>query len=109
LSVLPSNYFSKLFTNTGAWPKIAAAVLEVGRLAQSPREKTLGYLRCYKVSAWTSTYPLAAARGLFAMTSCGVWGGTRCKKSKSTSSVSPVTKFLKVALWFFESTLVRFV
>ena len=62
-------------------PAIAAAVLLVGRLVQSPIAKTLGNFLCCNVSLTTSTKPLASANGDLARNSCGDIGAPMCKKS----------------------------
>lgn len=41
------------------WENIAAAVFDVGRLEQSPRDQTFGYLTCWRVYLSTSTNPAA--------------------------------------------------
>ena len=44
------------FLKTPNWPATAAAVLLVGRLVQSPKPNTLGYL-----NSWTAKYAISEA------------------------------------------------
>lgn len=59
----------------------AAAVLDVGRLVQSPIPNTFGNLLCCRVSLSTSTQPAASATGLILRTSGELIGGVTCSIS----------------------------
>jgi hypothetical protein len=60
-ALLPLITSTRFSTNTGACPVMAAAVLDVGREEQSPREKMLGYVVCWSEEGETETHPAASA------------------------------------------------
>jgi hypothetical protein len=60
---------------------MAAAVLEHGRLEQSPNAHTFGYLVCLQVYLSTSTKPASFVSPDYFKNPCGLIGGTICRKS----------------------------
>mmetsp|Transcript_37572 Transcript_37572/g.88434 ORF Transcript_37572/g.88434 Transcript_37572/m.88434 type:complete len:209 (-) Transcript_37572:562-1188(-) len=97
----------RLETSTGASEAIAAAVLEVGRLEESPRAKTLGNLVLWRVYLSTSTKPSLLASGDFLITSGGDMYGTTCRTSYGLVVTWLVSRCLKVAMRLSLSTLTR--
>lgn len=58
----------------------------VGKLEQSPREKTLGNFVCCNEEAETSTQPAASANGDFLINSSGPIGGVTCLRKSALDS-----------------------
>lgn len=107
---VPSIKLVKFFAKIALEPAIAAAVLLVGRFAQSPIAKTFGNFLCCKVSLTTSTNPLASANGDFAKNSNGCIGGAMCKRSywkeKPFDRLNRKQEERKDLLWKFSLFLV---
>lgn len=81
LSDLPSMMLVRFCTRIEFEAAMAAAVLLVGRLVQSPMAKTLRNFLCWSVSLVTSTKPLPSASADLARNSCGAMGAPICRKS----------------------------
>ena len=77
---------------------MAAAVLPLGVLVQSPRPNTLGYLTCCNVCLFTSIQPPAPAMPDCAMKAGADMGGTTWRRSYFSVVCAPVALFLNVAV-----------
>ena len=66
------------------------------------------YLTCLKVYLSTSTNPASFARLLSLIKLCGVYGGTKCKKSNYFEVISPLEEFLKIAIFSFLFISIKF-
>lgn len=108
---MPVSTNEKMFSeSTGACAVIAAAVLLVGKLEQSPMANTLLYsgFLCCSVASSTLTHPVASAIGLPLITSSGPIGGTACSSAYSVLTSVPSAR-LNVATRLPASIAVRFV
>ena len=85
------------FNNVWDYEKTAAAVLEVGRLEQSPNDHTFWYFTCWRVYLSTSTYPCLSANPEFLINYGGLIGGTIWRKSYGFFMIYLVSRFSKIA------------
>ncbi len=72
---------------------MAAAVLELGKLVQSPKPHILLYLLCLRLYLFKSKNPLSSAIPDSAIYAWGLIEGTTCKKSKDFSILYFVSRF----------------
>mmetsp|Transcript_35777 Transcript_35777/g.91362 ORF Transcript_35777/g.91362 Transcript_35777/m.91362 type:complete len:210 (+) Transcript_35777:293-922(+) len=103
----PPRKLVRLRTSTGACDMAAAAVLDVGRPAESPSANTFLNSLCWRVLMFTSTKPAGLARGDCLIVSGGDMKGATWRKVNDFSSL-PLGPW-KTAVRFLPSIEIRWV